>query len=171
MGHLKGQCSLLINFILKKEKVKRKKGNSIGHLGWHLVKTKSPMHALALKFSRRVGGFNAPHLFKPHFSFISRKGKKKRKNKNRKLEEEKSLLLKRKNYIYIASWVVFWEWNWVLLSSLFCHHLFRYISFLTLCNVTSKIMKHVYIFDLIIVFSLFELVKYVMILEMIVFYY
>uniref|UniRef100_A0A0V0HYU2 Putative ovule protein n=1 Tax=Solanum chacoense TaxID=4108 RepID=A0A0V0HYU2_SOLCH len=75
MGHLKGQCSLLINFILKKEKEKEKKEIPLVILGGTLGKQRVQCMHWLLSFQEEWG-FNAPPLFKPHSSFISREEKK-----------------------------------------------------------------------------------------------
>uniref|UniRef100_M1AXQ9 Uncharacterized protein n=1 Tax=Solanum tuberosum TaxID=4113 RepID=M1AXQ9_SOLTU len=74
MGHLKGQCSLLINSWKKK---KKKKGKEIPLviLGGTLEKQRVQCMHWLLNFQEEWG-FNAEHLFKPPFLFQKKRGAK-----------------------------------------------------------------------------------------------
>ncbi|KAG5579382.1 hypothetical protein H5410_050009 [Solanum commersonii] len=96
-------------WILRKRKKKR--GNFIGHLGWHLEKTKSLMHALTLKFSRRVGGLMLHTYLNPILlSFQKEEKRKKKKEQEQKIRRGKIITSKRKIFIYFIFGGL-WEFN------------------------------------------------------------
>ncbi|KAL3362725.1 hypothetical protein AABB24_012171 [Solanum stoloniferum] len=94
------------------------------------------MHALTLKFSRRVGGLMLHPYLNPILLSFQKKKKKREKEQEQKIRKGKIITSKKKKYIFRLGWSfgsgIEFGFHHYLSSSL------RYISFLTLCNVTSK---------------------------------
>lgn len=107
MGHIKGQCCLLIN-------LKKKRKISLVILGGTMEKQRVQRLHWLLIF-KKSEGFNIQYLLKPHSSFISRekrekeKTKEKRQELNWKKENHKinSLLLENIYFIFggLSNWI------------------------------------------------------------------